>query len=139
MLEKAAALNRFEYSPFSKELKPQTGVAKDQYKLYKGQIDNAINKKDEKDDKIEEEDKREEDERDIVKKFDIILKDTRAMERLQTRWLLKHVVIISLHPLKLTKSKRQRSKKIMILTKYLLFLKKHILELLPWLIEKMKC
>ena len=48
LLEKAAALKRFEYSPFGKELKAQTGVAKDQYMFYKGQIENVINKKEKK-------------------------------------------------------------------------------------------
>ena len=34
LLEKAAALKRFVYSPLGKELKAQTGVAKDQYKFF---------------------------------------------------------------------------------------------------------
>ena len=33
LLEKAATIKRFEYSPLGKELKAQTDIAKDQYKF----------------------------------------------------------------------------------------------------------
>ena len=42
LLEKAAAIKRFGYSPLGKELKAQTGVAQDQKKLFNDQINNAI-------------------------------------------------------------------------------------------------
>ena len=35
LLEKAATMKRFEYSPLDNELKVQTGVAKDQDNLFK--------------------------------------------------------------------------------------------------------
>ena len=34
LLEKAAAIKRFEYSPLGKELKKQTSVAEKQYRLF---------------------------------------------------------------------------------------------------------
>ena len=40
--EKVATIKRFEYLPLSSELKNQTGIAKDQYKSFKDQI-NVIN------------------------------------------------------------------------------------------------
>ena len=42
LLEKAATIKRFGYSPLGKELKAQTGVAQDQKKLFNDQINNAI-------------------------------------------------------------------------------------------------
>ena len=42
LLEKAATIKRFEYYPLGSELKKQTGIAKDQYKFCKEQI-NVIN------------------------------------------------------------------------------------------------
>ena len=38
LLEKAATIKRFEYSPLGKELKKQTDIAKDQDKLFKDHI-----------------------------------------------------------------------------------------------------
>ena len=38
LLEKAATIKRFEYSPLGKELKKQTDIAKDQDKLFKDYI-----------------------------------------------------------------------------------------------------
>ena len=78
LLEKAAALKRFKYSPLGTNLKAQTGVIKDQYKFFKDQINNAIAKREEKrkeEDEREEYKREEEDEGEIVKKFDTILKD----------------------------------------------------------------
>ena len=37
LLEKRFAIKRFEYSPLGSELKKQTGIAQDQYKLLKDQ------------------------------------------------------------------------------------------------------
>ena len=44
MLEKAAALKRFEYSLLSKELKAQTDIAKKQYLDDTDEFDEIINK-----------------------------------------------------------------------------------------------
>ena len=38
LLEKAASMKRFEYSPLSKELRAQTDIEKDKCKLSKGQM-----------------------------------------------------------------------------------------------------
>ena len=47
LLEKAARIKRFEYSPLGSELKKQTGIAKDQHKFFKDQINaNSNNRKD---------------------------------------------------------------------------------------------
>ena len=47
LLEKAATIKRFEYLPLGKELKAHTGIAKNQYKLFKDQMNvNNNNKKD---------------------------------------------------------------------------------------------
>ena len=40
MIEKSATIKRSEYSPLSSELKKQRGIAIDQYKFFKDQIDN---------------------------------------------------------------------------------------------------
>ena len=42
MLEKAATIKKIEYSPLDNELKKQTDIAKNQYKLLKDQKNNAI-------------------------------------------------------------------------------------------------
>ena len=42
LLEKATVIKKFEYSPSGSELKKQTGLAKDQYRLFIDQI-NVIN------------------------------------------------------------------------------------------------
>ena len=42
LLEKATTIKRFEYSPLDISKKKQTDIAKDQYKLFKDQI-NIIN------------------------------------------------------------------------------------------------
>ena len=47
LLEKAATIKRFEYSPLGKELKKQTDIAKDQDKLFKDYINvNNSNRED---------------------------------------------------------------------------------------------
>ena len=99
MLEKAAALKRFEYSLLGKELKTQTGVAKDQYKFFKNQVNNFIDKKEEHEDK-KEEDKREEDERKTVKNFDAILKDIKNNGKASKLLIIRtRGNIVSLRPL----------------------------------------
>ena len=45
MLEKAAALERFENSPLGKELKAKTDIAKKQYLDDTDELDDTINKK----------------------------------------------------------------------------------------------
>ena len=49
LLEKATTTIRFEYSPLVSELKRQTDIAKDHYKVFKDQI-NVINNNNRKDD-----------------------------------------------------------------------------------------
>ena len=55
MLEKAATIKRFEYSPLGRKVRKQTDIAKDQYKFFKGQM-NAINNSNRKDDIKKEKD-----------------------------------------------------------------------------------
>ena len=45
MPEKAAALKRFEYSPLGKELKKQTGVAKEKYQEFESKKGRKSQKK----------------------------------------------------------------------------------------------
>ena len=53
MLGKASTIKRFEYSSLGSELRKETGIAKDQYKFFKGQI-NVVNNKREDDVKAED-------------------------------------------------------------------------------------
>ena len=70
MLEKAASIKRFEYSPSGKELKVPTDTAKDQYKFFKDWKNNVIdNREARKSDEVKS------DESKTVKKFDAIWKD----------------------------------------------------------------
>ena len=46
LLEKAATIRRFEYSPLGKELKKNTGTAKDHYKVFKDEINVNNNRED---------------------------------------------------------------------------------------------
>ena len=48
MLEKAATIIRFKYLPLGKELKALTGIAKNQYKIFKDQMN--VNKNNREDD-----------------------------------------------------------------------------------------
>ena len=45
MLEKATTIKRFEYLPLGSGLKKQTSIAKDQYELFKDQINVVKNKR----------------------------------------------------------------------------------------------
>ena len=70
LLEKAATNKSFEYYPSGKELKAQTGIAKEQYKLLKDQENYVI-------DNNREEDIRKEDKSgksNITKEFNAILR-----------------------------------------------------------------
>ena len=53
MLGKASTIKRFEYSSLGSELRKETGIAKDQHKFFKGQI-NVVNNKREDDVKAED-------------------------------------------------------------------------------------
>ena len=46
LLEKAATIKRFEYSPWGKELKAQTDIAKGQCKFLKDKKNNVIDNRD---------------------------------------------------------------------------------------------
>ena len=69
LLEKAATMKRFEYSLLRKELKAQTDIAKDYYKLFKDQMNVNNNNREE-----DTSDENMNDEIGTAKKFDAILK-----------------------------------------------------------------
>ena len=77
LLEKAATIKRFEYSPLGSELKKQTGIAKFQYKLlmeHKNVIDN--NKENVDNGKGDMSDKS-----NVAKDFDVILEDIKINKK----------------------------------------------------------
>ena len=95
LLEKSATIKRFEYSPLEKELKAQTAIVKDQYKLFKDQM-NVNNNNREED--MSDEDKSGECE--TSKKFDAISKDIKNIGRNTKPVSVKtHGSNISLHSL----------------------------------------
>ena len=81
MLEKAATIKRFEYSPLGSELKKQTGIAKGQYKLlmeHKNVIDN--NKENVDNGKGDMSDKS-----NAAKDFDVILEDIKNNKKVKEK------------------------------------------------------
>ena len=105
MLEKAATIKRFEYSPLGKELKAQTDIAKDQYSFFKNQI-NVNNNNREGD----ESNKYKSDESKVTKRFNAILKDIKNNGRTTKPISVKgHGSNINLYPLIIKLLKRRKN------------------------------